>query len=229
MTTVPDTLRRIVSDPLTTADLWAPTVVPLVALVLLLATRHYLGRWPDLWRVRRAVLPIVDRLADGDLDKELDVIDEHVGVDLEAATDALPEKTGMPLQAREFAGTIDAPPSQVRAELRSMPRVYPATLASIQYEIVDGSRVWEVGSYVFRPRGFLGKWQYHIRLTPADGGRQTRLWPHFERSALRFPVRHYDAAGWDADEGVHWVASLYASDGRYAPSDRAVELVSGAV
>jgi len=33
---------------------------------------------------------MVDRLADGDLDEELDVVDDHVGVDLEAAADQLP-------------------------------------------------------------------------------------------------------------------------------------------
>jgi len=97
---------------------------------------------------------MVDRLADGDLDEELDVVDDHVGVDLEAAADQLPEKTGMPLQAREFVGTIDAAPAEVREEFRSMDRVWPNTLASIQYEVVDGSRVWEVGSYAYRPEAF---------------------------------------------------------------------------
>ncbi|WP_235271400.1 hypothetical protein [Halorubrum saccharovorum] len=146
-----DTLRRIASEPLATADLWGPIVVPLVALLALLAARQYLGRWPDLWRFRRRVLPIVDRLADGDLDEELDVVDEHVDVDLEAAADALPEKTGLPLQAREFVGTLDATPAVIREELRSMPRVYPNNIASIQFEVVDDSRVYEVGSYAYRP------------------------------------------------------------------------------
>jgi len=137
---------------------------------------------------------MVDRLADGDLDEELDVVDDHVGVDLEAAADQLPEKTGMPLQAREFVGTIDAAPAEVREEFRSMDRVWPNTLASIQYEVVDGSRVWEVGSYAYRPEGFLGAWQYHVRLTPTQNGR-TRLWAHYERSAWRYPVRHYNGEG----------------------------------
>jgi len=135
------TLRRIATDPIATADAWAPVVVPLVALLALFGARRHLGRWPDLWRFRRRVFPLVDRLADGDYDDELDVVDERVGVDLEAAADALPEKTGMPLQAREFAGTLDAAPSEVRAELREMPRVYPNNLASIQFEVRDGELV----------------------------------------------------------------------------------------
>jgi hypothetical protein len=220
-----DILRRIATDPIATADAWAPVVVPFVALLALLAARHYLGRWPDLWRFRRRVLPLLDRLSDGDYDDELDVVDDRVGVDLEAAAEALPEKTGVPLQAREFVGTIDASPSQVRTELREMPRVYPNTLASIQFEVVDGSRVYEVGSYALRPEGFVGVWQYHVRLTPTQDGR-TRLWAHYERNALRQPVRHYKAEGWDADRGVREVASWFASDDRFEPSERAVQLIA---
>ncbi|PHQ47220.1 hypothetical protein DJ68_03055 [Halorubrum sp. C3] len=221
-----DTLRRIATEPIATADLWGWIVAPLIALVLLLAARRYLGRWPDLWRFRRRVLPIVDRLADGDLDEELDVVDERVGVNLEVAADALPEKTGVPLQERELVGVIDAAPAEVRAELRGMKRVYPNTLASIQYDVVDGERVWEVGSYAYRPEGFLGRWQYHVRLTPAAGGRQTRLWAHYERNAWRAPVRHYRGESWDAEEGVREIASLFASGERFEPSGRALELAT---
>lgn len=222
-------LRRIAREPLATADVWGPIVVPALALALFLAAKAYLGGWPDLWRFRRRVLPMVDRLADGDYDEQLDVVDDRLGldVDLEAATELLPEKTGVPLQAREFVGTLDAPPSVVREELRLMPRVWPNTLASIQYEVRDGERVYEVGSYALRPEGFLGVWQYHVRLTPTQDGR-TRLWAHKERSALRQPVRHYRAVGWDADAGVREYASMFARDDRFEPSDRAVELIEQA-
>ncbi|OYR94048.1 hypothetical protein DJ71_02375, partial [Halorubrum sp. E3] len=54
-----DILRRIAREPIATADLWGPIVVPLVALVLFLAAKRYLGGWPDLWRFRRRVLPVV--------------------------------------------------------------------------------------------------------------------------------------------------------------------------
>jgi len=107
----------------------------------------------------------------------------------------------MPLQAREFVGTIDAAPAEVpRGSGRWTESGRTRTLASIQYEVVDGSRVWEVGSYAYRPEGFLGAWQYHVRLTPTQNGR-TRLWAHYERSAWRYPVRHYNGEGWDADRG----------------------------
>jgi len=221
MTASIDTLSRIAIDH-------AQLIAPAIALLLLLAAQRYLGRWPDLWRARRAVLPIVDRLADGDYDEQLDVVDDRVGADLDELAAELPEKTGLPLQAREFAGTVDAPPAVVRDKLREMERVYPNTLASIQYTVDDaGERVYEVGSYAFRPEGFLGSWQYHVRLTPADDGRKTRLWAHYERSAWRHPVQHYRGEGWDAEEGVREIASLFASDERFEASDRATMLLGG--
>ena len=212
-----DTLSRIALEN-------AQLIAPAIALLLLLAAQRWLGRWPDLWRFRRAALPIVDRLADGDYDEQLDIVDQRVGSDVEALVAELPEKTGLPLQAREFAGTVDAPPAVVRDKLREMERVYPNTLASIQFDDVGGERVWEVGSYAFRPQGFLGSWQYHVRLTPADDGRKTRLWAHYERSAWRHPVQHYRGEGWDSAEGVRWVASVFASDERFEASERAVAL-----
>ena len=211
------TMSRIAIDH---AQLIAPTV----AVVFLVIAQRLFGRWPDLWRLRRAVLPLVDRLADGDYDDELEAVEGHTSIDVSAAADALPEKTGLPLQAQEFVGTIDAAPAEVRAELREMERVYPNTLASIQFDIVDGERVWEVGSYAYRPEGWFGTWQYHVRLAPAAGGHKTRLWAHFERSAWRAPVQHYRGDGWSADRGVREVASWFASDERFEASDRAIEL-----
>jgi len=214
MTTTIHTLSRIVTQ---NAELLAPAL----GLSLFLVAQRYFGRWPDLWRARRLVLPVLDRLADGDYDEELDVVDDRVGVDLEAAADALPEKIGLRLNTRTLVGTIDAEPSEVRAELQSMSRVYPNTLASIQYDVVNGERVWEVGSYAYRPEGFFGMWQYHVRLTPAASGRETRLWAHYERNAWRAPIRHYRAEGWDADEGVREIASLFASDRRFKLNEQA--------
>jgi len=63
----------------------------------------------------------------------------------------------MPLQAREFVGTIDAAPAEVREEFRSMDRVWPNTLASIQYEVVDGSR--GVGGRQLTPTGPRAFWE----------------------------------------------------------------------
>lgn len=208
-----DTLNRIAIEH-------AALIGPVVGLVLLLVARQYLGRWPDLWRFRRRVLPLLADLGD----REYEALDERVrGVDLE---DVVPEKTEIPLQAEEFAGTIDAPPSVIRDELREMEQIYPNNLASIQYDVdEDGNPIYEVGSYAFREDGFLGEMQTHVRLTPADNGRQTRLWAHREYNAWAHPVRHYRAVNWSSAEGVHWVATLFASDDRFEASDRARQLV----
>ena len=120
---------------------------------------------------------------------------------------------------------LDAPPAAVRGELREMDRWYGAPLASIQYERQGGERVYEVGSFAFRSHGPLDEWQVHVRLTPRDGGRRTALWAHREKSPWRRPVAHYRAEGWSSAEGVREIAALFASDERFEPSDRAVELV----
>lgn len=210
MTTTIDTLSRIAINH-------AALLGPFIGLALFLVACRHLGRWPDLWRFRRAVLPHVARLGAGDYP----AVDDAVNVDLE---ESIPEKTSLPLQGRELVGTIDAAPAEVREEFRSMERVWPGTLASIQYDVVDGERVWEVGSYAYRPQGFFGVWQYHVRLTPTGDGR-TRLWAHYERSPWRQPVRHYRGDGWDAEAGVREIESLFASDERFEPSERAVELI----
>jgi len=218
MTALIDTLSRIALEN-------AHVVGPLVGLALLLAARKYLGRWPDLWRARHAVLPVVDRLADGDYDDVVDDVDALTPGDLDGVVDTLPEKSGLPLQPREFVGVIDAAPAEVRKDVRSIERCYPNTLASIQYEVRDGRRVYEVGSYAIRPEGFLGVWQTHVRLTPRAGGSKTALWSHRERNAWRQPVRHYNAEGWDAEAGVEEIGSLFASDDRFEASDQARELL----
>jgi len=202
-------------------------IAPALAVLALLVSRRLWGGWPDLWRARRVVLPLVDRLADGDLDDQVDVVDERVDVDLDAVVDELPEKTGLPLQTEEFVGTIDAPPSEVREELRAMPRWWPCWLASIQYEVRDDQRVYEVGSYAFRSEGLLDPRQVHLRLTPREGGEKTALWAHEEWSAWRRPVAHYDGETWSSTIGVQYVTSMFASDHRFEPSDAAIDADSG--
>jgi len=222
---VTNTLRRIGTDPTATADLWGPVVAPLLAVLLLLAFQRWLGTWPDLWRARRIVLPRLGRFGEGDY-AVVDELDDRVeAVGVEAARDAVPDKTRMGLRDEEFVGVLDAPPDIVREEFREMPRVWPEWLASIQYEMRDAEKVYEVGSYAYRPQGFLGMWQVHVRLTPRDDGRKTALWAHWERSAWRAPVRHYNAEGWSSEEGVREIAALFASDEQFSASDRARGLV----
>jgi hypothetical protein len=182
----------------------ASYLAPALGLALLLAARRWLGRWPDLWRARRAVLPLVDRLADGDYDDELNAVGARAPVDLAAVADALPEKTGLPLQAREHVGIVDDCPATVRKRLCEHDDVMGAPLASIQYDMVNGQRVYEVGSFAVRPNGMFGTWQYHVRLTPRHGGTHTSLWAHREYNPWSHPRKHYNSESWSAEKGVRY-------------------------
>jgi len=176
-----------------TAIDYAPIIAPILGLAVLLAAQYYLGRVPDLWRFRRAVLPAVAAL-----DHRL-----------------IPSKTTLRLQPRERVGVIDAPPSVVRNELRDRQRVWPCNLASLQWDRrIDGVRNWERGSYCERPGGWLGRWQIHVRLTETDDGR-TALWAHREYSPWRRPIAHYRSVDWDAEAGVEAVEEWFADDPRF--------------
>ena len=85
-----DTLSRIVLQN-------AQLIAPGVALVTPFVSHRLWDRWHDLWRARRTVLPIVDRLLDGDYDEQLDSVETHTGIDLSRLAKQLPEKTGVPL------------------------------------------------------------------------------------------------------------------------------------
>ena len=190
-----------------------------LGVVVLLGLRQRYGYIPSFWRARRLLLPALAELGRGDHPVD-DAVDD---VDL---AETIPEKTRLGLREEEFAGVLDAPPAEVREELREMERWYGAPLASIQYERDEaGERVYEVGSFAYRSHGPLDEWQVHVRLTPRDGGRRTALWAHRELSPWRRPVAHYRAEGWSSAEGVREIAALFASDERYESSERAVELV----
>ena len=212
---MPSQLTALVSsiDPQTAA-----LIGTALGVVVLLGLRQRYGHIPSFWRVRRLVLPALAELGRGDhpVDEQLE------DVDLE---ETVPEKTRLELRDEEFAGVLDAPPAELRAELKERPRSYGAPLASIQYERVDGERVYEVGSYAFRSHVPLDEWQVHLRLTPRDGGRQTALWAHRELSPWRRPVAHYRSEGWSSEEGVREIAAQFASDVRFEASERALEVV----
>lgn len=200
-----DTLSRIALD-------YAHVIAPLTAVLILIAANRWGSGWPDLWRARRVVLPHLADVGAGEYDDELEDLSNWTGVDAEALGDPVPEKTRLPLLDRELAGVVDAPPREVRAELRGREHWLPCWLASIQYDVVDGHRVYEVGSYAYRSEGLLDEYQVHVRLTPRDGGRKTALWAHREYSPWRRPIKHYRGVEWSAEEGVQLVRSALAID-----------------
>ena len=127
-----------------------------LGVVVLLGLRQRYGHIPSFWRPRRLVLPALAELGRGDHPVD-DAVED---VDL---AETIPEKTRMALRDEEFAGVLDRPPAEVRAELREVERWYGAPLASIQYERDEaGERVYEVGSYAYRSHGPLDEWQVHL-------------------------------------------------------------------
>ena len=94
-----------------------------LGVVVLLGLRQRYGHIPSFWRTRRLLLPALADLGRGD-----HPADDAIDVDL---AETIPEKTRLGLRDEEFAGTLDAPPAEVRAELREMDRWYGAPLASI--------------------------------------------------------------------------------------------------
>ena len=198
-----ESLRATALDVATQLPL--EVVGPIVGLAVLFAARRYLGRWPDPWRIRRLALPILGRFKDNP---------------------NVPDKTTLPLQREEFVGVVDAPPADVRAFFRDQDDWWPAVFASIQYDVQNGEKVYEVGSYARRPDGFTGMWQDHVRLTPRDDGGKTALWAHHERSPIASPKKHYNGVGWTSAPGVKQTAETVISESNFAftPSTRATRL-----
>lgn len=140
--------------------------------------------WPDLWRLRRRVIPRIER--------------------------AVPPLYAVGWAGKaQFVGVIDASPVDVRRHLRHQRRVYPGTLASLQWTAIDGERVLEVGSYAMRPEGLFGKWQYHIRVFPVPGEpERARIAAHKELNPWFAPVRHYRAVNFDVEAGEREARAL---------------------
>lgn len=182
----------VVFDLLATADVWGPFVAVVIGVTVSLVSRRYLGGWPDLWRLRRVLAPLLRRSEGHEI---------------------VPEKATLELLDRECAGVVDATPREVRRAFREDSDWIPAWLASMQFEVMPDpgtqrrDKRWEVGSYARRPRGITSEWQIHVRLTSRDMGRQTALHAHRERNPWSRPVQHYRSDGWEAAPGRDAVSS----------------------
>lgn len=140
---------------------------------------HVLGAvWPDVWRLRRAIIPPIER--------------------------AIPPLFAVGWAGKEqMVGVLEASPGAVRRELRQQPDVYPGTLASLQWTAIDGDRVLEVGSYAHRPEGLFGPYQTHVRVFPVPGEpSKARIAAHYELNPWYAPIRHYRAVEFDVEQGA---------------------------
>jgi len=140
--------------------------------------------WPDVWRLRRRVIPEIEK--------------------------SIPQLFAVGWAGKEqMVGVIDASPAEVRRHLRSQPSVYPGTLASLQYYNGSTGRVFEVGSYARRPEGLFGKWQVHVRVFPVPGEpERSRIAAHRELNPWFAPIRHYRAVEFDVGAGEREARAL---------------------
>lgn len=147
--------------------------------------------WPDIWRLRRRVIPLIER--------------------------AIPPLFAVGWAGKDqFVGVIDASPATVRQHLRSQPDVYPGNLASLQYYNGSNGRVFEVGSYAKRSEGLFGEWQTHVRVFPVPGeSSKSRIAAHRELNPWYAPVRHYRTIEFDVKTGAEEARALLDGVGEW--------------
>ena len=128
--------------------------------------------------------------------------------------------------ASEYVGVWELSPAEARATLRDefgFSRLVRAYLHGYER---NGSTVHEVGSYVTRPNGMLGKNQLHVRLFPTDDG-HTELWAHWEPNPNRSPIAHLKKIGYDTDEGERRLRAMLDDESLRTPeSERRPDFVS---
>ncbi len=133
-----------------------------------------------LWRVRAAVARLSDAAPDWAVPYPFPVL---------------------PPPEREYAGVWSVPPETARRRLIEEYGFSQQIRAYLHaYERGDET-VYEAASCVYRPNGFTGQWQLHVRLFGTPDG-ETDVWCHWERNANVAPLAHLRQEGYDAAEGI---------------------------
>ena len=117
----------------------------------------------------------------------------------------------LPPPPPEYVGVWDVDPADARRRLRSEFGFRRLVRAYFHcYERGDRS-VHEVGSFVYRPKGFTSRHQLHVRLFPTADGR-TELWCHWELNSNVSPLAHLRREGYDPAEGERRLRELLADE-----------------
>jgi len=150
--------------------------------------------YPDLNKFRRVVVPLLER-------------NEHrlFGRDIMFTKEA---------QDVCYAGVISgADVDTVVSQLRKMDNTFPCNLAALKWRDTPHGRLYERASYAYRPEGFRGKWQYHVRLWPHERG--TAVFAHKELNPWHSPRKHYHSTRgktWLPHKGIEWVHEQFVVD-----------------
>lgn len=149
--------------------------------------------WPDLNSLRRSIIPKIEKPVEKYLDR--DIICKRA-------------------QNYTYVGVItDRQMDAVIADIASRDKHYPVNLAALKWraDAHDASkRVYERASYAYRPNGFKGKYQYHVRLFPHSDG--VAVWAHHEINPWYDPKAHYDGVDWNPKKGRKWAIENFDID-----------------
>lgn len=143
-------------------------------------------RWLPLWRVRRRAAVWSVRLPDRLLPTHLRVL---------------------PPPDREYLGVWEVPPAEARRRLESTYGFSQQVRAYLHAYERNGAMRYEEASYSYRPDGFFGPWQLHVRLFPTADG-ETALWCHWERNPTVAPLAHLRQDGYDPAAGKRRLQEL---------------------
>lgn len=106
----------------------------------------------------------------------------------------------MPPPDDEYLGVWELSPEEARTRLKAELGFKQIIRAYLHAYECEGDVVHEVASCAYRPDGFLGAYQLHVRLFPRPDGR-TDVWCHWERNPNVSPIAHLKRDGYDPIEG----------------------------
>jgi hypothetical protein len=106
----------------------------------------------------------------------------------------------MPPPDEEYLGVWELSPEEARTRLTAELGFKQIIRAYLHAYECDDEIIHEVASCAYRPNGFLGGYQLHVRLFPRPDG-QTDVWCHWERNPNVSPIAHLKRDGYDPIEG----------------------------
>jgi len=122
-------------------------------------------------------------------------------------SDGLPDRlvpyplSVLPPPDAEYAGVWNVSPAVARNRLIDEYGFSQQFRAYLHAYERNGATVYEAASCAYRPAGFTGQWQLHVRLFPTGTG-ATDVWCHWERNPNVAPIAHLRQDGYDPAAGV---------------------------
>ncbi|MFC6752718.1 hypothetical protein [Halorubrum tibetense] len=119
----------------------------------------------------------------------------------------------LPPPDAEYAGVWAVPPETARRRLIDEHGFSQQLRAYLHAYEHGGETVYEAASCAYRPNGFTGEWQLHVRLFGTPDG-ETDVWCHWERNPNVAPFAHLRQDGYDPAEGIRRFRELVPAETR---------------